>query len=119
MLDLLSDRHKAAYYCLELYQLYQSDYTYSPNVNHVTAIKYVLKHLPFRLIDCDRLMDALRELLMYAKLQFVKSADSVNSGTAELCDSFVSHVDLFVSIVRAQAHVTVQLADFSESHKAR
>jgi zinc finger FYVE domain-containing protein 26 len=104
MLDLLSDRHKAAYYCLELYQLYQSDYTYSPNVNHVTAIK---------------LMDALRELLMYAKLQFVKSADSVNSGTAELCDSFVSHVDLFVSIVRAQAHVTVQLADFSESHKAR
>ncbi len=64
-------------------------------------------------------MDALRELLMYAKLQFVKSADSVNSGTAELCDSFVSHVDLFVSIVRAQAHVTVQLADFSESHKAR
>eukprot|EP00029_Vermamoeba_vermiformis_P001872 TRINITY_DN1209_c0_g1_i2.p1 TRINITY_DN1209_c0_g1~~TRINITY_DN1209_c0_g1_i2.p1 ORF type:complete len:998 (-),score=312.73 TRINITY_DN1209_c0_g1_i2:110-3103(-) len=104
MLDLLSDKHKAAYYCLELYQLYQSDYTYSPNVNHVTAIK---------------LMDALRELLMYAKLQFVKSADSLNSGTAELCDSFVSHVDLFVSIVRAQAHVTVQLADFSESHKAR
>jgi len=41
MLELLSERHKAAYYCLELYQLYQSDFTYSPSGNHVTALKWV------------------------------------------------------------------------------
>jgi len=103
LLDLCSNPIRAAYLCLEMYQLYQSDFVYTPNMNYVLAL---------------RVVEMLPEILNYAKIQFMKTHEAA-SGVVELCDTFLSHVNLLATIVKLRTKCVISLTDLVDPAKAR
>lgn len=61
----------------------------------------------------------MREILHHAKLEFIKNPAESHSGVLELCDTFLGQLELMDKIVASKAPVQVQLADFSDSNRAR
>jgi hypothetical protein len=66
-----------------------------------------------------RVSESLRKMLNYGKVLFLKHPVEAHSGIVELVDSFLAQLDLMISIVNSKKPIQVQLADFSDSNKAR
>jgi hypothetical protein len=59
----------------------------------------------------------MHQLLLYGRLQFIKSPDGSNR--AAMCDTLLGHVDLLQSLVISKCPIPVRLMDFSDPHKLK
>ena len=66
-----------------------------------------------------RMVEALRKMLQFGKVLFLKHPVEAHSGIIELCDSFLSQLDLIGQIVQSKKPLQVQIADFADQNKAR
>jgi hypothetical protein len=62
----------------------------------------------------------IQELLLYGKVQFLKSDSHTAIERANLCDTFLSHIELLQSLLISQSlPAGFSVRDFSDSQKAR
>ena len=67
----------------------------------------------------QRIVEALIRMLQFGKVLFLKHPVEAHSGIIELCESFLAHLDIMLRIVQSKKPLQVQMADFSDPHKAR
>jgi hypothetical protein len=102
LLALCRDQSKAAYAALTIFENFSG---------FVTGFVQFEENL--------RLVLALKDILNYAKLVLFKNPAEVQSGTIELCDTFIAHVELLERIVRLRCPLQVQMQDLADSNRAR
>jgi hypothetical protein len=84
----------------------------------ITFLSLSLSLTHTSLLFANRVVEMLPEILNYAKIQFLKTHEAA-SGVVELCDTFLSHVNLLASIVKLRTNCAVSLTDFADPTKAR
>jgi len=98
LLDMCADAQNAGIACWELCD------QLSEKLNRETEDRLFLTNL-------------MHQLLLYGRLQFLKTPDGSNR--AALCDTLLSHVDLMQSLVISKCPIPVRLLDFSDPHKLK
>jgi hypothetical protein len=96
------DEIKAAYFTVQLCESYEG---------YVTG---------FVSLDLNlRVVAALKNMLQYGKVLFLKHPVEAHSGIVELVDSFLSQLDLMLQIVQSKKPLQVNIGDFADQNKAR
>jgi hypothetical protein len=98
LLDMCADSQNAGVACWDLCD------QLSERLNRETEDRLFLTNL-------------MHQLLLYGRLQFIKSPDGSNR--AAMCDTLLGHVDLLQSLVISKCPIPVRLMDFSDPHKLK